>query len=149
MAIKQVVDRLTAHLKKIPARYQQFSEDELLRRPAPNKWSKKEILGHLCDSALNNLKRFEDIQCLPQPYTVVGYKQDALVAINRYQELPLDHVLQLWKTLNQQIVYVISSIPADKLHYTVLLASGESYTLEWLVEDYIEHMDHHWKQVFG
>jgi hypothetical protein len=149
MAIKQVVDRLTAHLSKIPNRYHQFSEEELLRRPAPGKWSKKEILGHLCDSALNNLKRFEDIQCLPQPYTVVGYKQDALMAINRYQELPLDHVLQLWKTLNQQIVYVISSIPADKLPYTVLLASGESYTLEWLVEDYIEHMDHHWKQVFG
>ena len=149
MAIKQVVDRLTAHLSKIPARYHQFSEEELLRRPAPNKWSKKEILGHLCDSALNNLKRFEDIQCLSQPYTVVGYKQDALMAINRYQELPLDHVLQLWKTLNQQIVYVISTIPADKLPYTVLLASGESYTLEWLVEDYIEHMDHHWKQVFG
>ena len=149
MAIKQVVERLTAHLSKIPSRYHQFSEEALLRRPAPGKWSKKEILGHLCDSALNNLKRFEDIQCLPQPYTIVGYKQDELVAINRYQELPLDHVLQLWKTLNQQIVHVISSIPADKLPYTVLLSSGESHTLKWLVEDYIEHMDHHWRQVFG
>jgi hypothetical protein len=149
MAIKQVVDRLTAHLTKIPARYQQFSEEVLLRRPAPNKWSKKEILGHLCDSALNNLKRFEDIQCSSQPYAVVGYKQDDLIAINRYQELPLDHVLLLWRTLNQQIIHVISTIPADKLSYTVLLSSGESKTLEWLVVDYIEHMDHHWKQAFG
>lgn len=149
MAIKQVVDRLNAHLKKIPARYSQFSEEELLHRPAPGKWSRKEILGHLCDSALNNLKRFEDIQCLPQPYTVVGYRQNELVIINRYQELPLEHVLQLWKTLNQQIVHVISTIPADNLSYPVILSSGESYTLQWLVEDYIEHMDHHWKQVFG
>jgi hypothetical protein len=149
MAIKQVVERLTAHLKQIPARYQQFPEERLLHRPAHGKWSKKEILGHLCDSALNNLKRFEDAQCLPQPYNIISYRQDDLVAINRYQELPLEHVLQLWKTLNQQIVHVISSMPAEKLSYTVILTSGEKKTLEWLIDDYIEHMDHHWKQVFG
>ena len=149
MAIAQVVERLTVHLQNIPPRYQQFPEETLLHRPAPGKWSKKEILGHLCDSALNNLKRFEDAQCLPQPYSIISYKQDDLVVINRYQELPLDHVLQLWKTLNQQIVNVIGNVPADKLTYTVILTSNESKTLEWLIEDYIDHMDHHWRQVFN
>jgi len=148
MAIQQVVERLNTHLSSIPARYQQFSEDVLLQRPAPGKWSRKEILGHLCDSALNNLKRFTDAQALPQPYTIIGYKQDQLVMLNRYQELPLEQVLQLWKTLNQQIVYVISHIPADRLAYTVI-TSGGPQTLQWLIEDYIEHMDHHWRQVFG
>jgi len=58
-------------------------------------------------------------------------------------------MLLLWKTLNQQIVYVISAIPAEKIPYKVITPAGDHQTLEWLVIDYIEHMDHHWKQVFG
>lgn len=149
MTIEQVIIDLTAHINNIPARIQEIPAEDLLQRPAPGKWSKKEILGHLIDSAINNLKRFVDVQSQSQPYTILRYMQDELVIINRYQDLPLDHMLHLWKSLNQQIVYVISSIPADKLPYTVIIPSGESKTLEWLVIDYIEHMDHHWRQVFG
>lgn len=148
MTIEQVIIDLTAHINNIPLRYSEIPAEELLQKPAPDKWSKKEILGHLIDSAINNLKRFVDVQSQPQPYTILRYMQDSLVVINRYQDLPLDHMLLLWKTLNQQIVYVISGIPADKLPYTVITPAGESKTLEWLVIDYIEHMDHHWGQVF-
>lgn len=140
---------LTAHLNNIPFRFSEIDPDLLLERPAPGKWSKKEILGHLIDSAVNNLKRFVDVQTQPQPYTIQRYFQNELVIINRYQDLPLDHLLHVWKSLNQQIVYVISDIPADKLPYKVITPAGEHQTLEWLVIDYLEHMDHHWKQVFG
>ena len=149
MTIEQVIIDITAHINNIPARIQEIPTEELLQRPAPGKWSKKEILGHLIDSAINNLKRFVDVQSQPQPYTVLRYMQDSLVVINRYQDLPLDHMLLLWKTLNQQIVYVISGIPADKFPYTVITPAGDHKTLEWLIIDYIEHMDHHWGQVFG
>jgi len=149
MTIEQVIIDITAHINNIPFRYSEIPLEELLERPAPGKWSKKEILGHLIDSAINNLKRFVDVQSQPQPYTILRYMQDSLVAINRYQDLPLDHMLLLWKTLNQQIVYVISAIPAEKFPYKVITPAGDHQTLEWLVIDYIEHMDHHWKQVFG
>ncbi len=68
------------------------------------------------------------------------YNQDELVIINRYQQLPLDYLLQLWSILNQQVANVISTIPADKLNYTVIIPSGDSKTLEWLAIDYVEHM---------
>ncbi|WP_252361799.1 hypothetical protein [Paenibacillus terrae] len=35
-----------------------ISEHEFNAKPFPEKWSKKEILGHLCDSASNNHRRF-------------------------------------------------------------------------------------------
>jgi hypothetical protein len=148
MTVEQVIIDLTAHINNIPARFMEMPVEELLHKPAPDKWSKKEILGHLIDSAINNLKRFTDIQCQPRPYTVIPYLQDKIVPINRYQDLPLDHMLLLWKTLNQQIVYVISGIPANKLSYTVTIPTGETKSLEWLIIEYIEHMNHHWKQVF-
>jgi hypothetical protein len=37
---------------------QALSEDEVMRSRAAGKWVKKEILGHLIDSALNNQERF-------------------------------------------------------------------------------------------
>src|SRR4030095_2595683 len=35
-----------------------LQETEVSLKPAPGKWSKKEILGHLIDSATNNHQRF-------------------------------------------------------------------------------------------
>jgi hypothetical protein len=149
MNLQTALSQLEKHLQEVPQHFNQFSPEVLLSRPASGKWSKQEILGHLIDSAINNLKRFTDIQCFPQPYTIIRYQQDDLVIINRYQQLPLEHLLQLWSMLNKQIINIISSIPPDKLPYTVIIPSGESKTLEWLAIDYVEHMEHHLKQIFG
>lgn len=147
MNLQTALLQLEKHIQEVPERFKQFPSDVLLQKPAPGKWSKQEILGHLIDSAINNLKRFTDTQYFPQPYTVIRYNQDELVAINRYQQLPLEHLLQLWVILNKQVAQVISHIPADKLPYTVIIPSGDSKTLEWLAIDYVEHMEHHLKQI--
>ena len=77
------------------------------------------------------------------------YQQDALVTINDYQQLPLEHLLHLWQGLNRQIVMVAGCIPAAKLSLLVLPpGSTETKTLEWLIIDYVLHMEHHWRQVF-
>jgi Protein of unknown function (DUF664). len=148
MEFKEVIRLLEKYIAEIPARFADFSTDELLSRPAPGKWSRQEILGHLADSALNNLKRFTECQFLPQPYRVAMYFQDALVVANGYQHLPLQQVMDLWKALNRQILYVMKNVPAEKLGYEIITPSGESKTLEWLMIDYIVHMEHHWGQVF-
>jgi hypothetical protein len=145
--MKQAIERLNQHINTVPVEFQQFSPEALLQKPAPGKWSKQEILGHLIDSAINNLKRFTDSQYLPQPYTVIRYQQDDLVAVNHYQQLPLSHLLDLWKKLNEQIVYAVDHIPPGKLSYVIIIPSGEPKTLEWLIIDYVEHMEHHLKQV--
>ena len=149
MNLQTAIQQLEKHISEVPDRFKQLSEDVILKKTAPGKWSKQEILGHLIDSAINNLKRFTDSQYLPQPYTVIRYSQDDLVVINLYQQLPLEHLLPLWIALNQQIVYVISNIPADKLSYKIIIPSGDSKTLEWLAIDYVEHMEHHLGQIFG
>src|SRR6478735_105029 len=101
------MQQLEIYIGTFSNKLKQFSSEELLKRPAPGKWSKQEILGHLIDSAVNNLKRFTEIQFLPQPYQVVSYRQNELVTINHYQDLPLAHLLDLWRSLNQQIRYVV------------------------------------------
>jgi len=149
MNLQTALSQLENHILEVLMRFKHVDRDLMLQKPAPGKWSKQEILGHLIDSALNNLKRFIDAQYAPQPYQVMRYQQDDCVIINRYQQLPLEHLLQLWSFLNKQIVYVVNNIPAEKLTYTVIIPSGESKTLEWLAIDYVEHMEHHLKQIFG
>ena len=79
--------QLEIHIAAFPGHMKELSSEDLLRRPAPDKWSKQEILGHLIDSAINNLKRFTEIQFLPQPYSVISYRQNELVTVNDYQNL--------------------------------------------------------------
>ena len=148
--INASMQQLELFIGSFPVRLKQFSAEDLLKRPAPGKWSKQEILGHLIDSAINNLKRFTDIQFLPQPYAVISYKQNELVIINDYQNLPLDHLIGLWQALNRQIVFVVKRIPPDKLNYPVdpQYESKELKTLGWIICDYVAHMEHHFGQIF-
>ena len=77
-------------------------------RPAPGKWSKKEELGHLIDSAHNNLRRFIVAQLEDVPHIV--YAQDDWVRLNDYNSQPVIQLSRLWLLLNQQIVQVLSRI---------------------------------------
>jgi hypothetical protein len=149
--IELALSRLGDHINSMGAFFQDYSTEELLHRSAPGKWSKQEILGHLIDSAINNLKRFTEIQFLPQPYKVISYRQNELVAINHYQDLPLAHLLDLWKSLNQQISFVVQNIPPGNLDYPVdpQYDNGEMKSLGWIICDYVAHLEHHLRQVTG
>ncbi len=149
--VSAAMRQLEVHIKNFPVKLKEFSKGELLQRPEPGKWSKQEILGHLVDSAINNLKRFTEVQFLPQPYTIISYRQDELITVNDYQNLPLQHLLDLWQTLNRQIVFVVENIPAEKLNYPVdpQYENEEMKTLEWIICDYVAHMEHHFKQIFS
>ncbi|GAA4271439.1 DinB family protein [Aquimarina gracilis] len=111
------------------------------------KWSKKEILGHLIDSAINNLQRFCEVQFIPEPYEIRKYNQNELVKVNLYQELDIETLLTLWISLNQQIVVVTSNIDKKTLDHSIKLDGNVDKTVRWLVVDYIDHMEHHMKQI--
>lgn len=144
------MDQLEKHIESFPVKFKQLTSAELLNKPAAGKWSKKEIFGHLIDSAVNNLQRFTEIQFLPQPYSVISYQQNELVIVNDYQNLSLDHMLDLWQALNRQIVFVVGNIPAEKLNYPVdpQYENKELKTLGWIICDYVAHMEHHFRQIF-
>ena len=65
--MQNVIDSLRDWIISVSKEFKQMTEVEASQRPAPQKWSKKEILGHLCDSAIHNLQRFINIQFEKQP----------------------------------------------------------------------------------
>ncbi|GAB3786247.1 DinB family protein [Spirosoma horti] len=140
------LDRLTTYIDQIPTGLRHLPEAQITSQQ-PGKWSRKEILGHLIDSAINNLKRFTDAQFANGSYLVQPYNQDELVRVNQYQHVPLEHLLVLWQSLNRQILVVIRVIPEDTLNQPIQFSqiNTEPKTLEWLINDYVAHLEHHLK----
>ncbi len=139
------VNRLFQHLDTVNEKLLVLSEEELTEH-APGKWSKKQILGHLIDSALNNLRRFTEAQFAPGPYPIQPYDPDELVRVNGYGEMSITDLLALWTSLNRQIVRVVDSLKHHNpalYHVPVMFVSGETNTLGWLIEDYVAHLEHH------
>ncbi|WP_407309890.1 DinB family protein [Desulfosporosinus sp. SB140] len=146
--MEKIIERLNYLIQVLPIKINQFSEEEFTTKPN-GKWSKKEILGHLCDSATNNHHRFIRVQFEEQPFVIVPYKQNDWVLIQDYQNIPSHEVVGLWIAINRQIVRVISKIPEEKLSYRCDVGDNKFFTFSELIQDYLRHMDHHLNQIFG
>ncbi len=141
--MEKVINGINHWIQALPKEFTTMSVTEISNRSAPNKWSKKEILGHLCDSAINNLGRFLQVQYEEQPYVIQPYNQVQCVILQNYQERPLQDIVTLFQALNNLIVHVLQNIPSEKLSYICDIGNNEEKTLEWLIQDYLEHMEHH------
>lgn len=108
-------------------------------KPLPHKWSKKEILGHLVDSAHNNSRRFIVAQYEQLPKVL--YKQDDWVRICDYQNYPLDDLINLWVLINKHICVILRNISPEKLAHEAMTDSP--HTIAWLAADYNKHLLHH------
>ncbi len=148
-----IVNKLSSLVNVTCDRLSDADDNQYSVKPSVNKWSKKEIIGHLCDSAVNNLSRFIRAQFEPEPFKVKGYDQNEWVALNNYNELIINDILNYWQALNRQIIHVIRNIPDDKLAVKLDLGDAsfregvEKENLLWFIEDYVLHMEHHLKQV--
>jgi hypothetical protein len=149
--LKRVIDRLQEHVNTVPSKFLKYPEGELRRKPAPDKWSKKELLGHLIDSAANNHHRFIKIQFMPQPFFVDGYAQNDWVKIQKYNEIDTQHLVNFWKIYNEHILIILQNTPEEKLNLKITPEQPfeEADTFFLLIKDYVDHMDHHLKQIFG
>ncbi|PEJ56672.1 hypothetical protein CN692_16840 [Bacillus sp. AFS002410] len=119
-------------------------------RSSPTKWSKKEILGHLCDSATMNHKRFIDRLSSNDELILELYKQNSWVELNDYQNgYTIEEILTLWTALNNRFINVLSTISEDQWKLQYKTQNDETVTLSWLFTDYIDHMKHHLNQILG
>lgn len=131
------------------SRFLQTDQDSIdwETKPLPIKWSKKEIIGHLVDSAQINLQRF--VRCTYEDHFKLIYEQEEWVAAAHYQDADIKEILDLWILLNRQIMRVLSNYPADRLGAVCDNDKNATqlHTVEWLAADYVSHMQHHLGQI--
>lgn len=118
-------------------------ENEIVFKPSPTKWSKKEIIGHLVDSAMTNIRRFIVAQYETEPHII--YNQDKWVNFSNYQNYNSSELIQFWYSLNKHLANILKNIPAE--NFQLKCKTEDVHTLEWLAEDYLKHLKHHLHQV--
>ena len=137
------------HLEKIISNYsrrlESVQEDNYAKKPGPGKWSKKQVLGHLVDSAQNNIRRFIVAQYEDTP--VIGYNQDKWVELTDYEHYPTRDLISLWILLNRHIVRVLRSFPPGAANRKCFMGNSQPHTLEWVAADYCNHLLHHLHQI--
>lgn len=117
--------------------------DEYAKQPiSPGKWSRKEVVGHLVDSAANNHQRFVRA-ALKNELRYPAYQQSGWVSLQNYREESWGDLLAFWKAYNVHIAHVIESIPEDRLDQQLVVGDNEPVTLRFLIEDYLEHLSTH------
>lgn len=145
--MQQTISELNKLISEYAQKFAAIPQDQFKAKPNPEKWSKQEVLGHLIDSAHSNLRRFIVGQYSQNDKIV--YDQDFWNSSNGYQEMMQGDVVTLWVLINKQICTVLGNMPAEK--YNNLVDTGKESvslkTLQWLADDYVKHMKHHFNQI--
>jgi hypothetical protein len=139
-----LADELQDIINDCSIEFDNFSEEELLHRSAPDKWSRKEIIGHLVDSAQNNIQRF--VRGRYEEGVSISYNQNEWVAASDYQHYHTAELFHLWMLLNQHLCILWRNTPESSYSHAVVMG-GETWTLRNVAVDYIDHLNHHLKQL--
>jgi hypothetical protein len=151
-------ETLASLINEIKPKLDKIKNKESELKPSPDKWSQKEILGHLIDSAIINHQRF--VRALMQDELVFPeYNQDEWVRFQKYNSSKWSDLVNHWYYLNLHLSGVMNSAPEEavnrKRHAHNLnkiawqtVPADQSTSLDYFMKDYIRHLEHHLNKLF-
>jgi hypothetical protein len=146
--VNQVLTGLGSILDTVPRRLAQITDADAAQKASPDRWSKKEILGHLIDSAGNNHQRFVRAQ-LALHIDFPPYEQESWVGAQSYGNESWTDLVNLWVAFNRHILHLLKAMPESALPHEISIGGKPPMTLVALSEDYVRHLNHHLDQIFG
>ena len=158
--LTDLLPHFRATVESAAERMRGMDDAEARKRRAPGAWSRKQIVGHLVDSAANNHARFVRAQLEPDHLDFPGYAQEGWVGAQRYEDASWAELVELWRLYNLHIAHVMAGASAGDLarprarHSLDRIAwrrgaRDAPATLEYLMRDYVAHLEHHLGQIFA
>jgi DinB superfamily len=146
--MQELINQLNQRIEEAKTYISGLSEEELQAKSSPEKWSKKEVLGHLIDSAQSNIRRMVVGQYQNEAHIV--YRQNEWVKAADYQHYDSEDLLQLWALLNKHFCQVLKNLPLENYqtitnwgNETTPMLGQDLVTLEYVAIDYVRHLEHH------
>lgn len=130
--LREILDDVPADLATVPWR--------------AGGWTRKQILGHLLDSAANNRQRFVRAS-IEGAYVGPSYAQDAWVACHGYAHLSWKTLVEWWNVEHDILIAVVERIPEERMDTLCTVGDDAPVTLRYLIEDYTRHQFHHFEQI--
>jgi hypothetical protein len=157
--MKDFLDDFRQTVNDSAARLLALSSSASQTPTAAGKWSPREVIGHLIDSASNNHQRFVRAQ-FTDDLEFHGYEQAEWVSAQGYHDESWEQLVQLWKLYNLHLLHLIGRIPEEQLtkqrhQHNLHQLAWQSIpvehpaTLEYFIRDYLGHLKHHLRQISG
>jgi len=144
--MRELSEKLLSLVEVAEPRLREISEWESIQPILPGGWSRKQVVGHLINSASNNHQRFVRA-ALQTSLDFPGYEQSGSVRVQAVQGADWHLLVSLWATYNRYLAHIIAQLPAAKRETVCRIGSGDAVTLGFLATDYIMHLLHHLNQL--
>jgi hypothetical protein len=109
-------------------------------------WTRKQIVGHLLDSAANNRQRFVRA-AIHGSFTGPDYAQAEWVAAHGYGDLPWATLVRWWEVEHEILAAAVDHIPEERLDAICKIGDNAPVTLRFVIEDYFRHQRWHLAQL--
>lgn len=133
-------------IRTVPDALLRISAETAETPRSEGKWSPKQELGHLLDSAANNHQRIVRAQLEDKP-AMPGYEGDRWVALHHYQSRDWAELVDIWKSLNRQLLAAVEMAKDSGLDRVCTIGSSGPLTVGFIFDDYVEHMVHHLEHI--
>lgn len=118
-----------------------FGEQHAALRYAPDKWTVREVLGHLSDC--ERVLSYRMLRALrADPVVLPGFDHNAYVPAGHFEQRPLADVLDEFSAVRAATVALVRSAPADRFAFRLNVGSG-SITARALAYLIAGHERHH------
>jgi hypothetical protein len=142
----ELSEKLLSVIEVAEPRLRKISEMESTKPVLSGGWSRKQVIGHLIDSASNNHQRF--VRAAQQAsLDFPGYDQEGNIRVQAPQEADWALLVSLWAAYNRYLAHVIAHVPASKLETPCRIGSREPVSLAFIATDYLTHLIHHLNQI--
>ena len=129
------------------AKLASISNEEASQPVGEGEWSRKQIIGHLIDSACNNHQRFVRAQCCDE-LEFPSYQQDEWVDRQKCNLREWQELLELWRAYNKHLAHIIDVMDEENLQTPCIVSwRPQPIPLSGLIEHYLEHMESHLSQI--
>src|SRR5271168_4327825 len=104
--------------------------------PIAGHWSRKQILGHLIDSAANNHQRFVRGQ-LDRELITPGYAQEQWVETEQFNDREWNELVEFWLAYNRHLLHLMSHVSPERLNSIIRIGGDDPVSLEFVMIDYV------------
>lgn len=109
-------------------------------------WTRKQVVGHMLDSATNNRQRF--VRAATEgSFRGPQYDQEPWVAAHGYAEQSWETLLRWYRVEHEILAAIVDRIPEERMDAICKAGDDAPVTLRFLVEDYVKHQQGHMKQM--
>jgi len=119
-----------------------MSQEQLVARPIPGKWSTLEVVCHLADFEIVYADRIKRVIAENEP-TLFGGDPDGFAARLAYHQRNAEEELLLIGTIRKQVAQILGTLKPEDFQRQGIHSESGPLTLETLVQRITGHIPHH------